>query len=83
MFFKIKTIWILINITCTVILAVQLVHVLMGYLKPTTTRTWEKEVPLQSMDFPLVIKVCVNPGLNQAALQELGQQKSVPDYPEF
>ena len=67
-----KTLWILINITCAGILAVQLFHVLTGYLKPTITRTGEKEVPLQDMDFPLVIKVCVNPGLNQAALQELG-----------
>ena len=70
--FTIKTLWILINITCAGILAVQLFHVLTGYLKPTITRTGEKEVPLQDMDFPLVIKVCVNPGLNQAALQELG-----------
>ena len=77
--FTIKTLWILINITCAGILAVQLVHVLTGYLKPTITKTWEKEMPLQDMDFPLVIKVCVNPGLNQTALKEIGY-KDTWDY---
>ena len=43
--FTMKTLWILINITCAGILAVQLFHVLTGYLKPTITRTGEKDSP--------------------------------------
>ena len=70
--FTMKTLLILANIAFTVILAVQLSHVLEGYFKPTTTRTWEEEVPLKDIDFPLVIKVCVIPGFNQSALIEMG-----------
>ena len=70
--FTLKTLRILANITCTGILTVQLIHVLDGYINPTITRTFKKEVPLHDMDFPLVIKVCVIPGFNQTALQEMG-----------
>ena len=70
--FTMKTLLIMANIAFTVILAVQLSHVLEGYFKPTTTRTWEEEVPLKDMGFPLVIKVCVIPGINQSALIEMG-----------
>ena len=70
--FTIKTLWALANITCTAILTVQLAHVLEGYIKPTITRTWEEEVPLQDIDFPVVIKICVVPGFNQTVLHELG-----------
>ena len=69
---KIKTLWILANFVCTAILTVQLGHVLEGYIKPTITRTWEEEVPLQDIDFPVVIKICVVPGFNQTVLRELG-----------
>ena len=69
---KIKTLWILANFVCTAILTVQLGHVLEGYIKPTITRTWEEEVPLQDIDFPVVIKICVVPGFNQTALYEVG-----------
>ena len=70
--FTAKTLLILANITFTVISAVQLCHVLEGYFKPTTTRTWEEEVPLKDMDFPLAVKVCVIPWFNQSALVEMG-----------
>ena len=70
--FTLKTLWILANITCTGILTVQVIHVLEGYINPTITRTFKEEVPLHDMDFPLVIKVCVIPGFNQTALQEMG-----------
>ena len=71
-----KTIWVLANLACTVVLAIQLTHVLEGYLKPTITRTWEEEVPLQDIEFPLVIKICVVPGFNQTALLEAGYQNT-------
>ena len=71
-FFSIKALWILANIACTAILTFQLGHVLEGYIKPTITRTWEEDVPLEDIDFPLVIKICVVPGFNQTALYEVG-----------
>ena len=70
--FTIKTLWMLANLVCTAILTVQLGHVLEGYIKPTITRTWEEKVLLQDIDFPVVIKICVVPGLNQTALWEVG-----------
>ena len=70
--FTIKTLWILANITCTTILTVQLAHVLEGYIKPKILRTWDEEVLLEDIDFPVVIKICVVPGFNQTALYEVG-----------
>ena len=71
-FFTMKTLLLLANITFTIILAAQLSQVLGGYFKPSNTRTWEEEVPLKDIDFPLVMKICVNPGFNQSALFEMG-----------
>ena len=67
-----KIFWILVNIVFTALLTVQLSHVLQGYIKPQTTRTWDEYARLEDMKFPLVIKICVIPGFNQTALQELG-----------
>ena len=74
--FTLKTLWMLANITCTIILTVQLSIVFEGYISPTLTRTWEEEVPLENMNIPLVIKVCVIPGFNQTALQEMGYRET-------
>ena len=76
MWHKKRILWILAKLTCTALLIVQLVHVLGGFIKPTITRTWEEELPLQVIDFPLVIKVCVSPAFNQTALHEVGYQNS-------
>ena len=46
---------------------IQLVNVLESYIQPTITRTWEEEVPLEDIEFPLVIKICIVPGFNQTA----------------
>ena len=67
-----KAIWVLVNLLCIVFFSLQLVHILEGYAKPTVTRTWEEEVFLQDIDFPLTIKICVIPGFNQTALNESG-----------
>ena len=56
---KIKTLWFLANLVCTAILTIQLAHVLEDYVKPKITRTWEEEVLLEDIDFPVVIKVCI------------------------
>ena len=67
-----NTLWILSNVVFTAFLTVQLAHVLEGYVKPQTTRTWDEYARLEDMEFPLVIKICVIPGFNQTALEELG-----------
>ena len=72
--FTIKTLWVLANLVFTALLTVQLTHVLGGYIKPQITQTWEEEVPLEVMEFPLVIKICVVPGFNQKALREVGYE---------
>ena len=66
--------WILANIACTIALVIQLAHVLDGFVKPTITRTWEEEVSLEDIKFPLIIKVCVIPGFNKSAVHELGYE---------
>ena len=70
--FRLETLWILANLACTAILTVQLANVLEGFVKPTTTRTWEEEVLLQDIDFPVVIRICISPGFNETALREVG-----------
>lgn len=71
---SIKTVWVFANLVCTVVLAIQLVNVLESYIQPTITRTWEEEVPLEDIEFPLVIKICIVPGFNQTALHEAGYE---------
>ena len=71
---KKKILWILVKLACTALLTVQLAFVLGGFIKPAITRTWEEEVPLQDIDFPVVMKICVSPGFNQTALHEVGYE---------
>ena len=47
-----KSLWVLANLVFSALLALQLGHVLEGYVNPTITRTWEKEVGLEEIDFP-------------------------------
>ena len=70
--FTLKTLWISVNIVFTAFLTVQLAHIFERYIRPQTTRTWEEKVPLKGLEFPLVLKICVIPGFNQIALQEMG-----------
>ena len=72
-----KTIWVLANIVFATFLTLQLANVLEGYIKPQTTRTWDEYARLDEMEFPLVIKICVIPGFNQTALQEVGYKDTI------
>ena len=69
-----KSLWVLANLVFTALLALQLGHVLEGYVNPTITRTWEEEVDLEDIDFPVTINICVIPGFNQTALHEVGYE---------
>ena len=67
-----KWMWLLVNLFCTVVLTVQLVVVLDSYVNPTNTRTWDEEVMLADIEFPVVFKICVIPGFNEKALHNAG-----------
>ena len=81
--FTLKTLWILVNIVFTAFLTVQLAHIFERYVRPQTTRTWEEKVPLKDLDFPLVLKICVIPGFNQTALQEVGYRDTFSYFVEL
>ena len=67
-----KWMWLLVNLFCTVVLTVQLVVVLDSYVNPTNTRTWDEEVMLADIEFPLIFKICVIPGFNEKAINDAG-----------
>ena len=66
----------LIFIFCFSLFAFQLFGLLRSWVSPTTTNTFVEEVPLDSIDFPLEIIICVRPGLNATALQNLGYDEA-------
>ena len=47
-------------------------HLLWNVLEPTKTHTYVEEVKLQDFDFPVNLKICLRPGFNNTALQQLG-----------
>ena len=67
-----KWMWLLVNLFCTVVLTVQLVVLLDSYVNPTNTRTWDEEVMLADIEFPLIFKICVIPGFNEKAVYDAG-----------
>ena len=65
--------WILAHLVCISTFFVQLVQLLPSYFAPTLTHTEVRDVPLKEMEeFPLDVKMCIEPGLNNTALQQLG-----------
>ena len=63
---------------CLSALLIQLYNLLKHFVDPSMTNTYVEEIPLEEMDFPLNIKICVRPGLNTTALDKLGY--SGPSY---
>ena len=39
---------------------------------PTKTHTFTEEIQLKDIDFPINMKICVRPGLNNIVLEQLG-----------
>ena len=68
--------WIAVNVLCALILIAQLGSVLSNFINPTVTHTWEKDLTLENMEFPVVFKICVIPGFNTTALKEAGYEDS-------
>ena len=71
-----KRVWVLAHLFCICIFFVQLFQLLPSYFAPTTTHTEVKEVELEDMNFPLIVKICAKPDFNETALQELGYKDS-------
>ena len=55
---------------------VQLAFIMEGFVKPTLLNTQVKEINLSDIDFPLDIKICVMPGFNETALNQMGYKTS-------
>jgi hypothetical protein len=68
--------WALLKLACTTALLVQLGLVIKGYVAPTLTNTRVEQQDLKDMDFPLIFKICVEPGFDQKAILEAGYQTS-------
>ena len=67
-----KWIWTFVNLFCASLFLVQLFYLLPNYFSPTMTIREVGNVELKNMDFPLDIKICVNPLLNSTVLQQFG-----------
>ena len=55
---------------CFSVFSIQLFNLLKSWVSPTIT--YVEEVPLENMDFPLDIILCVRPGMKTEALGDLG-----------
>ena len=62
----------LVKLISVVAVIVQLAFNLQAFLRPKFPTTQMKDVALKDLDFPLLIKVCAQPGFNQTALFEVG-----------
>jgi hypothetical protein len=68
--------WILVNLSCTAALLVQLASVLEGYISPKETRTHTVERQLVDLGSPVIISICVKPGFNEVALRQAGYRNA-------
>ena len=69
---NISSFHLLAHILCISFFSVQMYNLVQKLVVPTKTQTYVGEVPLRDMDFPLDLKICVDPVLNQTALKEFG-----------
>ena len=71
--------WNIAYLACICFCSVQLYQLLDEFFAPTKTHTFVEETQLQDLGFPINIKICVAPSLNQTALKDLGY-KNRHDY---
>ena len=75
---KIRWLWASAYLFCTCWFLYQLVQILPNYFHPTLTRTDANEVPLNSTDFPLDVKICFQPAkFNETVLKSFGYNDSL------
>ena len=60
------------NLICCVAFSIQFFNVVKEWLYPTQTTVEIKEIGLENFDFPVIFKICANPGFNITVLQEEG-----------
>ena len=65
----------LFKLFCLVAVIVQLGFNLKAFLQPKFPTTRVKDVALKDLDFPLIFKICAEPGFNQTALNEVGYSR--------
>ena len=76
---KIEWLHLFAYLLCTSFFSVQMYKLVENLVVPTKTHTYVREVPLKDMDFPLDLKICVNPSMNQTAVKEFGYE-DIPAY---
>ena len=62
----------LVNITCFVAFSIQFTSVLKGFLDRTQTNINKHEEDLHGKNFPVILKICINPGFSGTAVNEAG-----------
>ena len=76
---KIGWFYLIAYLLCFSLFSAQMYKLVQKLVFPTNTHTFVKEVPLKDMDFPLDVKICVNPSMNRTALKAYGYGTPV-DY---
>ena len=69
---KIDWFYLFAHLLCISFFSVQMYNLVQNLVFPMKTHTYVKEVPLKDMDFPLDLKICVNPSVNLTAVKEFG-----------
>ena len=64
--------WRSVNIACILAATIQLACVLKQFLVPEQTNTSLENINLEDIKFPLVFKICSQPGFNVSAIREAG-----------
>ena len=67
------------NVVCALAFVFQLYEIISEWRSPTQTTTAISTENLGDSEFPIIFKICINPGLNITALREEGYD-SIPDY---
>ena len=64
--------WVAIYICCSIAFTIQLVSVADKLLNPYETYTNIEQRKLQEISFPIIFKICIKPGLDEAELKKSG-----------
>ena len=76
---KIGWFYVIAYFLCFSFFSAQMYKLVQKLVFPTNPHTYVKEVPLKDMNFPLDVKICVNPSMNRTALKAYGYGTPV-DY---
>ena len=71
--------YLLARVSCIFLFSLQTYKLVEDLVAPTLTHTTVREVPLNDIDFPLDIKICVRPSMNETAVKMFGY-RSIEEY---